>query len=345
MDFKAYSSIENIHRLKFINDIHEHGLSYGEWTVSEKIHGSNFSFWVTNNSIKCAKRSGFLAETEDFFNHQDILEEYYNNINILFSFVSEVYKINPDALQITLFGEICGGIYPHPEVPRNPIASRVQKGVYYSPDNEFIAFDLKVNGRFINYKIFEELMSSSDFLWAKSLFIGDFKTCCNYQNEFQTTIPDILELPRIEGNICEGVVIKPLDARFFPNHDRVILKNKNDKFKEVENKKSKQIISLDGIEVITLTDREKIFIEEANRYICDNRLKNVLSKIGVITDKDFGKVAGLLTQDVITDLKKDHEEMISVIDKQHWNMIKNAIKANCITFVRSNFINIIDGIY
>jgi Rnl2 family RNA ligase len=344
MKFVSYSDIENVHRLKYINNIIDHGLSYGDWVVTEKVHGSNFSFWVTNDSIKMAKRGGWIEDSEkNFYGHKDVLTRYNKNLCVLFHLISEFFNATPASINFTLYGEIFGGVYPHSDVPKSNTATRVQKGVYYSPINDFYAFDLKVNGAFINYKIFEEMMEASGFLWAKSLLISDMKTCMNYPNEFQTKIPEWLELPTIENNICEGVVIKPLDARFFPSHDRVILKNKNEKFTEVAHKKVKQKSDSNSIEIISLTDESKNLAEEASSFVTDNRLRNVLSKIGTVVDKDFGKVAGLFTQDVLKDFRKDKEEKLDSMDKDQTKLIQNHIKTLCTDMVRANFVNIIDG--
>jgi Rnl2 family RNA ligase len=344
--FSSYSNIENAYRLKFVNDIIENGLAYGDWCVTEKIHGSNFSFYVDIACIKCAKRGNFIGDGEkNFYGHKDVLNYYNSNLCALFHMLSELYNIPEDKLEYILYGEIFGGLYPHKDVPKSKIATKVQRGVFYSPDNDFYAFDLKVNGSFVNFKIFEELMDVAGFLWAKSLFIGDMKSCLTYPNEFQTKIPEILELPTMENNICEGVVIKPLDARFFPSGDRVILKNKNDKFKEVSTKKSKQKIDGSSIELISLSDENKAVVADAESYITENRLRNVISKIGSVTNKDFGKLLGLFTQDVLKDFRKDKEDILSSIDKDRIKLIQNHIKTLCADMIRTNFSNIIDGLY
>jgi len=141
------------------------------------------------------------------------------------------------------------------------------------------------------------------------------------------------------------VVIKPLDARFFPSGDRVILKNKNEKFKEVSEKKSKQKITGDSIEIVSLTEENKVLAEEASDYITVNRLHNVISKIGTVTDKDFGKLSGLFTQDVIKEFRKDHEEKLNTVDKEQMKLIQNHIKTLCCEMVRTDFVNIIDGTF
>ena len=344
MKFVSYSDIENVHRIKYVNDIIEHGLAYGDWCVTEKVHGSNFSFWVTEAEIKLAKRGGWIEEaSENFYGHRQVLIESNKGLCVLFYLICELYNIKQTELEFALYGEIFGGTYPHPEVPKSTKATKVQKGVYYTPENKFYAFDLKVNGAYVNYKIFEELMAASGFLWAKSLIVSDLKTCMAYSNEFQTKIPEWLGLPSIENNICEGVVIKPLDARFFPTGDRVILKNKNSRFSEVSSGKVKEKKDNASIEIISLSSDQKAFAEEASEYINANRLHNVLSKIGTVIDKDFGKVAGLFTQDVLNDFKKDHAETFEALDKDIQKLIQNHVKSLCTEMIRANFVNIIDG--
>ena len=54
--------------------------------------------------------------------------------------------------RVLLFGELCGGRYPHPDVPPDPRVEAVQTGVWYSPTVEFYAFDiaLELHGGRIN---------------------------------------------------------------------------------------------------------------------------------------------------------------------------------------------------
>jgi len=46
----------------------------GDWCVTEKVHGANFSVHLDRSgTIHCAKRTGFLKEHEDFFGHFEML--------------------------------------------------------------------------------------------------------------------------------------------------------------------------------------------------------------------------------------------------------------------------------
>jgi Rnl2 family RNA ligase len=344
IEFKSYSDIENSYRLKTISMISDHGLAYGDWVVTEKVHGSNFSFGIAYDEIKCGKRSGWL-EKDNFFNYQDVLEDLNKNLCVLFHLVCEAYNLPKEQVKCILYGEIFGGSYPHKDVPKHPTSIRVQKGVFYSPYNEFYAFDLKVNGSYINYNLFQELMEATGFFYAKPLYIGDLKTCLAYPNEFPTTIPNQLGYPLIDHNICEGVVIKPLDTRYFTDGSRVILKNKNERFKEVSEGNVKIKDLGDHVSIIELTEESKTIIENVSAYITKNRLIAVLSKIGDVTDKDFGKLLGLFVQDVIKDFEKDNDDIISKTESDQRKLIKNGIRGLGIDFVRKDFVNIIDKTY
>jgi Rnl2 family RNA ligase len=336
MDFKKYSSIENIYRIKTISDIKDYGLHYGDWVVTEKVHGANLSFWMNKEGLRVAKRTSFLMNSDSFFNWQSVTDEYLVHLNALLEVCGEVFNISEDTLEVILYGELFGGTYPHPNVDKTLNASKVQSGVYYCPDNDFYAFDLKVNGQFINYCIFEEIMKNLGFNYARPLKIGNFDECLAYPNSFQTTIPDFYSLPDIEDNICEGVVIKPVDAKFFDNGSRVILKNKNDRFKEKE-KKPKKVVK----EVVLSEEQEKS-ISALNEYVTENRLKNVISKIGEVTDKDFGKILGAFTKDILEEHIKD-DESFNNMEKEDRKVVTKLLSKDVALFLRQRFLNVIDN--
>ena len=47
---------------------------------------------------------------------------------------------------VALFGELCGGKYPHKGVPEEPHTRPVQTGVWYNPVVEFVLFDIGLAG-------------------------------------------------------------------------------------------------------------------------------------------------------------------------------------------------------
>ena len=112
-----------------------------------------------------------------------------------------------------------------------------QKGVWYHPDIRFYAFDVYIKTEncegFLNYSVAVDFFEKIGLFHAKILQIGTFDECIKHSDEFQTTIPEDLGLPPIENNICEGIVIKPIKSIYTEDEDRIILKSKNARFKEV----------------------------------------------------------------------------------------------------------------
>ena len=65
-----------------------------------------------------------------------------------------------------------------------------------------------------------------------------------------------------------------------------------------------------------------------------------ITNIGIITDKDFGKLLGLFTKDVIDELYKDEVLNIKKSDKK---LITKQISVICANFIREHFLDIIDN--
>jgi len=76
-------------------------------------------------------------------------------------------------------------------------------------------------------------------------------------------------------------------------------------------------------------------------YISENRLRNVLSKIGQVTQKDFGKILGALAVDVIEDYKKDFNA--PELEGKEEKLVNKLLNGEAATLIRKNFVNIIDG--
>lgn len=121
-------------------------------------------------------------------------------------------------------------------MPEDETANLVQHGIYYCPSNDFYAFDILLNHeKYLNNLTASQLFEKFEFIYAKTLYTGVLKDCMNYKNEFKTTIPKEYGLPELEGNICEGVVIRPIEPSYLKNGSRIIVKNKNEKWAENNN--------------------------------------------------------------------------------------------------------------
>jgi len=308
-----------------------------EFVVLEKVHGANFSFWYDGNELRTAKKSDFVGgEGEDFYNSHLIKTRYTDNIKNLFEHFNRKFgKIN----DMVVYGELFGGHYPDAK-KKDPSIKMVQKGIAYCPDLDFFAFDIKVDGGYINADDVEYLCRAFDIFHAKILFRGKLEDCLKYPNEFLTTIPAHYGLPDIDGNICEGVVIKPIKNAYFRNGSRVIIKNKNEKWSEKEKKEPKERT------VTILCMEANRLLSEALNLATENRLRNVLSKWeGDITSKDFGRLMQLMNVDSLDEFNKDHKEAFDKLPKDEQKYINKSLGGKNSDIIRRNFLNIIDKVF
>lgn len=304
MEFKKYSEIENTYRTKIIDDIRNHGYDSPDnvWTITEKVDGSNLSFWVKEGIITPARRTGFLESDENFYNYQTVLEKYRDKLVRLASIVP--------SSTVIVYGELFGGSYNHPDVLKDLKAKRVQDRIQYCPHNDFYVFDIyimdensKFNSFYLSHSMLEALCENEGLLYAKSIFTGTFDECLKFDNRFITTIPAIFDLPPIENNYAEGVVIKPNDPLYFKNGDRVILKNKIEEFAEITKiPKEKE----------PLPPEVTSAIGRLNNYITESRYYAVVSKLGEVTIKDFSYIMKEYTADIMKDFIKDYLEYLEL---------------------------------
>ncbi len=330
--FKKYNSIENSYQTDFLDRIKGHGFWDDEYIVQEKVHGSNLCFWTTDGlNFIAAKRTENIAVDELFYNHDRILGEHQEQ----FVSIWKTLKTQIDDLeQMSIFGEIIGGDYPHPDITPDKQAIMVQKGIYYSPSNHFYAFDILINNeRYLDVDVVNDLFEQEHLLHARTLFRGNITDCLDYPNNAQSVIPEQLLLPPLEHNICEGVVIRPTQTRYFNNGTRVILKNKNETWSE--NRQFYKSINKSE----PLSDQVLKLQEAIQTYVTDNRLSNVLSKIGPVTASEFGKVLGMFSKDIVNDFTKDYREIIDNLDKKEVKAITKSIGKEAGNLVKSRLNN------
>lgn len=339
LNWKHYTEIENSYRDKYISQIQENGLNGGIWTVTEKIDGQNLSFVTDGNEVRIAKRSSLIAEDENFGGVPFYKDKYIPIVKEIFNVCKDIFG---DIESVIVYGEDYGGSYPHPDVPRNTKAKSIQGRVFYRPDNDFIAFDLAVNkdGQMFYVDIHKAyaIFRDTGMPFIPILFEGAFHDCLNYPNKFQTTIPGMFGLPEIENNISEGVVIKPENYKVFNNGDRVVLKNKNDKFSENKVQKVREPLP-------DLSEGAILVQEHINEFITENRLRNVISHIGTITKNDFGLLMKEMSVDVMKDYNKEYEGEMDSLENNETKRIGKWFNKEISQIIRDNFLNIIDGTF
>ena len=338
LEFKKYSSIENSFSREFMEHIRAEMPQNLEYVVQEKVHGTNTSFLCDGKEIGFAKRTSTLAKGEQFYDYPELVERYQNRIQKLFADIKAKY---PEMSQISVFGEMFGGFYPHDGVQKEHNVSLIQKGVCYAPGHEFYGFDIYLftedGGRFLPVDEVNELFESNGFFYARTLFQGTLAECLKYPNAFQSKIAEWLGLPAIDDNICEGVVIRPVVPMYLRNGSRVLIKSKNERFAEKKSVKKRNKLFA---EPIPYSEALQALIAEGEAYVTENRLTNVVSHIGEVHfPKDFGRVMGLLSKDVLDDFLKEHGGSYSALDKCEQKSLNKELNKFCTALVKKVYMS------
>jgi len=338
IQFKKYTSIENTFDKDFVEKILLEGYDKQEFVVQEKVHGSNVCFVTDGETVGFGKRSGFVEEGEKFYDYEELLERYKPKVIALFSIVKENI---PNLKTITGFGEMFGGKYPHPDVKNSAKTMVIQKGVFYCPNHEFYAFDLYVStgdsGRYLSVDEAIAFFEKGEFFFAKTLLRGTLSECLKYPDTFQSQISIWLGLPPIDDNVCEGIVIRPVEPTYLRNGARVLLKSKNERFAEkkaVKKREPKLFVEPSYSEMLNN------ILPVSEQYVTENRLNNVISKIGQISfPKDAGKLIGLFSKDILDDFLKEHSGDYASLEKSEQKILNRHINFLATNFIKKIYIN------
>lgn len=208
------------------------------WVASQKIHGSNFSVHVSEEVVRYGRRTDFLSKqipikaenpgeyfTETFYDARNYISVIHSVLPQVFA---ELKKGFPDMLKFSIYGEYFGGNWPEGEQKLKP----VQKGIYYTPKHEFMAFDIKITDKYTHWvdvsdipKYLKDLIKSVP-IYARGTFAEMFAI----DTKIDSTVPELLGLEKQAKNIIEGMVLRPDKSLFFGNGSRVMLKKKNAEF-------------------------------------------------------------------------------------------------------------------
>jgi len=312
-----------------------------QYIITEKVHGANFCIIAsfhdvagTAVEVRFAKRTAILGGVEDS-------EDFYSCrsaglLRTLRPCAERVLRRSAaergDAVRaVHIYGELFGGSYPHPQVSALPALLPVQAGCWYSPRLEFMAFDVAIEtgcGRlFLDFGLAKLLCESCGLLFAQPLFQGTLSECLDFPVEFDTTLPARLGLPPLpqnadcERNLAEGVVVRPSREPVARRHGSVqhakesvrgLFKQKIPAFSEkrYQNDAWKKGKAGGAGGAPNIGDEELVLME-VTALVTEQRLANVLSKIGRVDPDDQTACRQLLH-----DFKQDVEEALEDADLQ-----------------------------
>jgi len=275
------------------------------------VHNSHMSFLVDfEMRVSVASRNQVLEKTPegvyDFYGCTEV-------VNSLKDDMRHIAHICEGPVRI--YGEFFG--------------SSVQKRIKYG-EKRFQVFDIQTHsGEFLGWDIVKHLCNEVGIEHVPEIDRGTLTEMLDTSPEFTSKLCE---------DIAEGIVIKPLyEEALFGNGSRAILKQKSKAHSEKSSVPKKPAEPLSP-------ELEKLYMS-LSTYLTQNRLGNVLSKVGKVSTKDFGKVVGMLTKDAREDFEKEHYE----ISKEDWKAISKQVGKLASEVVRGtphsvyNWLNIIDN--
>lgn len=321
MNFTKYTSIDNSYNNKLLAKIVSQINPNTPLVALEKVHGANFSVTLdcVSDTVKFAKRSGFIEPNESFYSYGNIKDTLEANVRVFKKLVNDTSKV------ITVYGEICGGWY---DGVQDPHTQRVQKEVQYSPSTEFIAFDLMVDGEYLPYVSAKLFCEAAGFKFAPEIQRGfTIDKIYEVNEKFLSKVPELLGITHvIENNFAEGVVIRPyFEEITLGNGNRFILKKKTEAFTE------KESVAKPFKAAVEYSPQVTTQIKQVLPYVNQIRLSNVLSKEGSsFSGKDFSRILGLFVQDIFNDFNKDEYGceggLKDLYKKEDWKQISGAVQ-------------------
>jgi Rnl2 family RNA ligase len=285
--------------------------------ATEKLHGANFSvFLERSRGVQFAKRSGVLLDTEDFFSFRSrrLDAALRHSIARLWSALATAEEGGEGLVSVAVYGEMIGGKYPHPEVMPVKGLSCVQRGVWYSPDLVFVAFDVtvgKTDGSrdFLDFARARELCVDAGFTFVEPLAEGPFHTLVSdFDIRFTSTVPKRLGLPALEGpNLAEGIVIRSAREVPDPRKKRQCVKRKIPEFAEARYDNPEWKAGRSG-GASTAPPESEVLRYELLANVTQQRLANAVSKHGRLDPNDRDGCRQLLRafeEDVLEALVED----------------------------------------
>lgn len=331
--FKKYSSLTNHTDKKYLSRILFAGLTDPKviWVAREKIHGSNFSFLVTKDSVQSGKRSGLIPEGENFYNHADIESRYREDCQAVLLRLIGIGLATSES-EIQIYGELAGV---------TSTGKLIQHGVDYGAF-DFYVFDIRVDGKYIDDTSCVLAINNTKMLMAPFIAMGTFDELISIRNDFDSIVQRWKNnfsaiawaknehLQYTDTNTCEGFVMKPIEVHYI-GEDRVAIKHKNEKFSEKKNKVKEFKAP------VPMTEKDQEVLAELLTYNTENRVRNVLSKTGTPSTNQFGMIMGLTMKDIL----EESQNLLDTADAPA--TVKKTLIAEVSNLIRPNWVNICNG--
>jgi len=172
---------------------------------------------------------------------------------------------------------------------------------------------------------------------------GKFSDLISFDvDSFVSLIPSQLGYPELPSkNIAEGIVLKLLKNKYVKS-GRVIVKHKSESFKEVTGVYNTKPRQPSPIILPQFPEELENFWNNLTRYVTENRLRNVLSKVGAVQSKDMSKIVGLLAKDALEDFSSDFPKW-KELKKEEQKKVTSKLSPLVVNLVYSHWKEIVKG--
>ncbi|MEU2392838.1 RNA ligase family protein [Streptomyces sp. NPDC007369] len=187
------------------------------WVALEKVHGANFAVVCDDAGVRPAKRRELLGESglDDFFGVGRIWPALAVAADRCATALRRHHGADASA-PVTVYGELAGGRYPHPDVPAAPDTDPVQTGIWYAPQLVWLPFDAAIRTGdgtcWVADRALRRAADTAGLHCAPLLAHGTLARVREHTPVFPSRVPALLGLPELPDNLAEGLVLKPADA-------------------------------------------------------------------------------------------------------------------------------------
>jgi Rnl2 family RNA ligase len=295
-----------------------------EWVATEKLHGAHFAILCGPTGVQPAKRRELLGEDDldGFFG----VSRIWPALSVAAARCAALLRGAGDG-DVTLYGELAGGRYPHPDVADVEGAEPVQTGVWYAPGLVWLLFDAQVavgDGRWwVAEREVRAAAAEAGLACVPVLARGALRQVQDLPAAFPSRVPALFGLPEIEDNLAEGYVLKPA-VEWEESAARPVLKVKQKAFAEDERFAGARpyIPPPDGAAGVPAW-----LVVQAAALLTPTRAAAAVSKVGP------GSAAEVVAAEIAQDVAEEVSEDLGGLDAGQMKGLVDALMAGARTLV------------